>query len=242
MGLIRLQKYCSEHGLASRRKAEEYIQKGWVRVNGRVVTELGTKIDPAKDKVELLPEAEAAKKHFRYVLLNKPPGYVTNLPQGDEKEALELLAPDMKNLKPVGRLDKESEGLLLFTDDGVAVHRLTSPKFEHEKEYEVTVDKNISSGIISRYREGVVIQGQKALPVKVKKLQGRIYQFILKEGRNRQIRRMLGNFGYQVLKLKRVRLASLELGRLKPGQYRNLNARERDLLLKEASYSPSNPD
>ena len=132
---IRLQKYCSEQGIASRRKAEEYIKNGWIKVNGKVVTELGTKVDPGTDIVELCAQAKQEQKQYKYVLLYKPEGYVTNLPQEGERGAKELLPKKYRKLSPVGRLDKDSEGLLLFTNDGVVAHRLTSPKFDHEKEY-----------------------------------------------------------------------------------------------------------
>lgn len=230
MPKIRLQKYCSEKGLASRRKAEEYIKNGWIKVNGQVVTELGTKVDPEKDSVELCQEAKAEQKEFKYVLINKPVGYVTNLPQKGEKEACELLPNDLRKLNPVGRLDKDSEGLIFFTNDGVVAHRLTSPKFDHEKEYEVTVDKVISKEILEKYRKGIVILGEKTKPVKVTKLKGKIYKFILCEGKNRQIRRMVSNFGYKVIKLKRVKILNLVLGNLDPGQYSFLSEKERKKL------------
>jgi len=218
---IRLQKYCSEKGLASRRKAEEYIQKGWIKVNGEVVRELGIKIDPEKDKVELVPQAEKEKQSFKYVLLNKPVGYVTNLPKKGEKEAKDLLPPeDRKIVHAVGRLDKDSEGLLLFTNDGVLAHRLSSPKFEHEKEYEVTVDRKIADRAIKQYAKGITIGGLKTKPVIVSHLKGTTYRFILTEGKNRQIRRMLNNLGYKILKLKRLRIANYELRDLGLGEYR----------------------
>jgi len=219
MKKIRLQKYCSEQGIASRRKAEEYIKNGWIKVNGKIVTELGTKVDPETDTVELCAQAKQEQKQFKYVLLNKPEGYVTNLPKEGEKEAKDLLPKQYKGLSPVGRLDKDSEGLLLFTNDGVLAHRLTSPKFDHEKEYLVTVDKTISQEVLHKYHRGVVILGEKTKPVEVKKFKGTTYQFILREGKNRQIRRMLNNFGYRVLHLKRVRIANYKLGNLKPGEF-----------------------
>ncbi|OGC05552.1 hypothetical protein A3H38_05650 [candidate division WOR-1 bacterium RIFCSPLOWO2_02_FULL_46_20] len=228
---MRLQKYCSENGLASRRKAEEYIKKGWIKVNGRVVTELGTKIDPENDRVELCLKAKQEQQRFNYVLLNKPTGYVTNLPQSGEKEAKELLPANFRDLNPVGRLDKDSEGLLLFTNDGVVAHRLSSPAFEHDKEYEVTVDKPIASGVLAKYRRGLVILGEKTKPVEVIKLRGTTYTFILREGKNRQIRRMANKFHYRVLKLKRTRLWRLNLGNLKTGQHRSLSNKEREELL-----------
>ena len=230
MTIMRLQKYCSEQGIASRRKAEEYIKKGWLKVNGKVVTELGTKVDTKKDIIELCAKAKQEQKQFKYVLLNKPVGYVTNLPQHGEKQASDLLPKELKDLNPVGRLDKDSEGLILFTNDGVLAHRLSSPKFDHEKEYLVMVDKAISGSVLKKYQRGVVILGEQTKPVKVKQLRGKTYSFILREGKNRQIRRMLGNFGYTVRKLKRVRIVGLRLGQLKTGQYRELTQDEKALL------------
>ncbi|NQU17852.1 MAG: rRNA pseudouridine synthase [Candidatus Saganbacteria bacterium] len=215
---IRLQKYCSERGICSRRKAEEYIKKGWIKVNGKVVTELGTKVEN-KDIVELDPKAKAEQKEYLYVLLNKPVGYVTNLPNGDEKEAKELLPESIRDrVHAVGRLDKDSEGLLLFTNDGVAANRLSSPVYQHEKEYEVTVDRHISNDAIKQYAEGITILGLKTKPVEVKRIGGKTYQFILREGKNRQIRRMLNSLGYNVLKLKRVRISEFRLGDLGEGK------------------------
>jgi 23S rRNA pseudouridine2605 synthase/23S rRNA pseudouridine2604 synthase len=224
MPKIRLQKYCSEQGIASRRRAEEYIKKGWIKVNGQVVTELGTKVDPDHDHVELNDKAARQQEKFQYVILNKPVGYVTNLPQAGEKEAKDLLPAKFKNLHAVGRLDKDSEGLLLFTDDGVVAHRLSSPKFEHEKEYEVTVDQPISHEVLAKYQKGIDLSGEKLKPVMVRKIKGLTYQFILREGKNRQIRRMLNKFGYNVIKLKRVRISNLVLGRLKIGKHMMLTA------------------
>ena len=221
---IRLQKYCSERGICSRRKAEEYIKKGWIKVNGKVVTELGTKVEN-KDKVELTSEALAEQKKYLYVLLNKPVGYVTNLPQKGEREAKELLPESIRDIvHAVGRLDKDSEGLLLFTNDGVAANRLASPVYQHEKEYEVTVDRHITKDDIKKYAEGITIEalGIRTKPVEVKRMGGMTYQFILREGKNRQIRRMLNTLGYKVIKLKRVRIADFRLGDLGTGQFKNV--------------------
>ncbi len=183
------------------------------------MTELGTKVEN-KDKVELDPRAEAEQKEYLYVLLNKPVGYVTNLPQKGEKEAKELLPKDIRDkVHAVGRLDKDSEGLLLFTNDGVAANRLSSPLYQHEKEYEVTVDRHISNEAIKQYAAGITILGIKTKPVEVKRIGGMTYRFILREGKNRQIRRMLNSLGYNVVKLKRVRIAEYRLESLPIGKY-----------------------
>jgi pseudouridine synthase len=226
MPKIRLQKYCSEQGLASRRRAEEYIKNGWIKVNGQVVTELGVKVDPQIDVVEFSAKALKDQGKFQYILVNKPTGYVTNLPQAGEKEAKDLLPVRLNKLHAVGRLDKDSEGLLLFTDDGVVAHRLASPKFKHEKEYAVTVDQVISPDVLAKYRKGIVLAGEQLKPVEATKVKGTTYRFILREGKNRQIRRMLERFGYNVNQLKRVRIANLKLGELKPGKHRSLSREE----------------
>lgn len=229
---IRLQKYCSERGICSRRKAEEYIKKGWIKVNGEVVTELGTKVLNS-DIVELDPKAKVEQQEFIYVLLNKPVGYVSNLPKKGEKEAKELLPISIRDkVHVVGRLDKESEGLLLLTNDGVAANRLSSPIYHHEKEYEVTVDRHISNEDISQYAEGITIEGLRgfrAKPVVVKRITGKTYQFILREGKNRQIRRMLNSLGYMVFKLKRTRISSFLLKDLPIGKYKILSKDEVNL-------------
>ncbi|MFC1495957.1 pseudouridine synthase [Candidatus Margulisiibacteriota bacterium] len=157
-------------------------------------------------------------------MLNKPSGFVTNLPKEGEREASELLPKHLrKKLHAIGRMDKQSDGLLLFTDDGVLAHRLTSPKFDHEKEYIVKVDKEIEEWILERYRKGIVILGEKTKPVQVEKVEDKVYRFILREGKNRQIRRMLSNYQIRTLRLQRVRIANIKLDNLREGHYRTIN-------------------
>jgi 23S rRNA pseudouridine2604 synthase len=233
MDKIRIQKYCSERGLASRRETEEYLKNGWIKVNGVVVTEPGTKVDPENDVVEFLDEVKNIKKELKYIILNKPRGFVTNLPNEDEKEASTLLSPvDRSTVYAVGRLDKESEGFLFFTNDGVVANRLKSPDFEVEKEYQVITDREISPEVIKEYAKGFFLDGERLKPVKVKKHTERKYTFILTEGKNRQIRRMLEKSGYKVYSLKRLRIGIMSLKDLKPGTYRALAGREIDELKK----------
>ena len=233
MSKIRIQKYCSEQGLASRRQAEEFLQKGWIKVNGVIVTEPGKKIDPQKDRIEFLPSALNIKQTAKYLLLNKPRGLVTNLPQKGEIEANTLLSPvDRKEVSAVGRLDKESEGLLFWTNDGVIANRLKSPEFAIEKEYEVTVDRELTPPIIARCAKGLTLGTEKLKPVFIQKTGRHQYRFILTEGKNRQIRRMLNKFNYTVLKLKRVRIGILELKDLPVGKYRALSKKELAALKK----------
>ena len=131
--VIRLQKYLSHAGICSRRKGEELIEKGFIKVNGKVVTALGTKVDPKKDKIEVSDKLLKIKENYSYIILNKPKGIVTTCANHGEKTVLDLIKIN-KRIYPVGRLDKDSTGLLLLTDDGVVAYRLSHPKFEHEKE------------------------------------------------------------------------------------------------------------
>lgn len=233
MNKIRIQKYCSEKGLASRREAEEYLKNGWIKVNGVVVTEPGTKVDPENDVVEFLDEVKNLKRDSKYLILNKPRGFVTNLPGEDEKEAAILLSPiDRKSVYAVGRLDKESEGLLFFTNDGVVANRLKSPGFDVGKEYQVITDREISPEVIKEYSKGFFLDGERLKPVRVRQHTERKYTFMLTEGKNRQIRRMLEKSGYKVYSLKRMRIGIMELKDLKVGTYRALSKKETDELKK----------
>jgi len=148
-----------------------------------------------------------------------------------EKEAKQLLPKEYQDLAAVGRLDKDSTGLLLFTDDGVVANRLTNPKFDHEKEYLVSVNKPLLPKDIAQYEKGITILGEKAKPVKVKQIDHLIYSFTLTEGKNRQVRRMLKNLGYHVFGLKRIRIVNLLLADLKPGESRILQRQDLDKSL-----------
>lgn len=239
MNKIRIQKYCSQRGLASRRETEEYLKNGWIKVNGVVVTEPGTKVDPEKDIVEFLDEVKNLKKDFKYLILNKPRGFVTNLPNEDEKEAAILLSPvDRKSVYAVGRLDKESEGLLFLTNDGVVANRLKSPGFDVEKEYEVITDREISPEVIKEYLKGFYIDGIRLKPVKVRQHTERKYTFLLTEGKNRQIRKMLEKSGYKVYNLRRIRIGIMELKDLKVGTYRSLSGKEIEELKNFLNIKP----
>ncbi len=239
MNKIRIQKYCSQRGLASRRETEEYLKNGWIKVNGVVVTEPGTKVDPEKDIVEFLDEVKSLKKDFKYLILNKPRGFVTNLPNEDEKEAAILLSPvDRKSVYAVGRLDKESEGLLFLTNDGVVANRLKSPGFDVEKEYQVITDREISPEVIKEYLKGFYIDGTRLKPVKVRQHTERKYTFLLTEGKNRQIRKMLEKSGYKVYSLRRIRIGIMELKDLKVGTYRSLSGKEIEELKNFLNIKP----
>jgi 23S rRNA pseudouridine2605 synthase len=222
----RLQKIISQAGIASRRHAEELIVSGKVKVGGRVVRELGSKADPAKDKIEVNGKLIHLQKHL-YLMMNKPRRFMTtrNDPQ-KRKTVFDLLPADLKNMVwPIGRLDFSTEGLLLFTNDGELTQVLAHPSLEHEKEYEVVLDKELSEGRIEKLREGMELDGKKTAPANVR-VNGTTVFITIHEGWNRQVRRMFSAFGYTVRSIKRVRVGKLRLGGLQLGEYKMIERKE----------------
>jgi len=231
MPLMRLQKYLSSAGFCSRRKGEELIKDGLVRVNGIIVTELGTKVDPQNDRIEVNETLVKAGQKKIYIALNKPREYVTSCDHPGEKIVLKLVdIPE--RIYPVGRLDKDSTGLLLLTNDGRLHHRLSHPSFDHEKEYEVTVASHITDGALRSLEKGIPMMGTRTRPAKVKRLSKNRFRIVLKEGRNRQIRRMVRKVGGRVIGLKRIRISNIKLGKLSEGSWRYLGEKEKEGLLK----------
>jgi pseudouridine synthase len=228
---MRLQKFLSNAGVCSRRKGEELIKAGRVGVNGKRVSELGTKVDPDKDFVELDGQAVVLNSQPVYIVLNKPKDYVSSCYQKGHKTVLDLLDIS-ERVYPVGRLDKDSTGLLLLTNDGRLHYRLTHPSFDHEKEYEVTVAKALSAGVLRKLAQGLPLLGTKTRPARVNRISARRFLIVLQEGKNRQIRRMLQKVGNQVTDLKRIRIANIRLGKLPAGRWRHLSEKEKDRLLK----------
>jgi len=228
---MRLQKFLSMAGVCSRRHGEKYITNGDVKVNGNVVTQLGTKIDPKKDRVEVKGKYIEFKQDLVYIALNKPRGYVTSCKQPGDKIVLDLLDIS-KRVYPVGRLDKDSTGLLLLTNDGGLHHRLSHPSFDHEKEYEVTVVNSMTDRALLNMEQGMPIKGTKTRPAETKRISTKRFRIVLKEGKNRQIRRMVGKTGNSVTRLNRIRVANIRLGRLVLGNWRYLTEKEKDTLLK----------
>jgi 23S rRNA pseudouridine2605 synthase/23S rRNA pseudouridine2604 synthase len=221
-------------GFCSRRQGEQYIKAGIVRVNGVVVTELGSKVDPNTDRVEvngklIKPDAETV-----YIALHKPRGYVTSCQQNGDRIVLDLIDIPQR-VYPVGRLDKDSSGLLILTNDGRLHHRLLHPSFDHEKEYEVTVTHPIPVGALRGMARGLPLMGTKTRPVRIERISARRFRIVLKEGKNRQIRRMVRKVGNQVARLKRIRVSNIRLDKnLSEGSWRHLTERERQTLLKLA--------
>ena len=225
----RLQKILSARGVASRRKAEELIQEGQVTVNGEKAA-LGDTADPDRDKILISGQPLPPKQEFVYLLLNKPRGFVTTM--SDEKgrpTAVQLVADCGTRVYPVGRLDMDSEGLLLFTNDGEFANRMIHPRQELDKVYEVWVNR-YTPGAQRELAKPVVLDGYKIRPPKVELLstQGSTARFrvTIHEGRNRQIRRMCEALGLEVARLRRTSIGPLKLGMLKPGTYRDLTAEE----------------
>jgi pseudouridine synthase len=230
MALIRLQKFLSEAGICSRRKGEEYIKAGLVRVNHQVVTALGTKIDPEKDRVEFKGRLIEPEDRLVYIALNKPKGFVTSCRQPGDNIVLDLVdVPE--RIFPIGRLDKDSTGLLLLTNDGSLHHRLSHPSFDHEREYDVTVTKPIPDGALRTIAKGMPMMGTKTRPAKIDRVSSRRFRIVLKEGKNRQIRRMVRKVDHHVARLKRIRMANVKLGKLNEGAWRFLTETERKKLL-----------
>lgn len=226
MSMIRLQKILADAGIASRRKSEEYIKKGLVKVNGKIIKELGVKIDQDKDKIEFKGKIVKSKKEeYVYIILNKPAGYVSTCKKGKERGRIVLDLIEKKKmlrLWPIGRLDKDSEGLLILTNDGELTNKLTHPKFEKEKEYEVEVNNPLDKEFLIKMQRGVRINGYKTRPAKTNQIGKNKFKIIIKEGKKRQIRKMCEILEYKVVKLKRIRIGKLRLGNLKKGEWKVL--------------------
>lgn len=240
----RLQKYLASSGIASRRKAEEYILDGKIKVNGIVITELGTKVNPEQDKIEF--EGKEVKKQERkvYVLLNKPIDYVTTVKdQFNRNTVIELVKPvgDVK-LLPVGRLDMYTSGALILTNDGDFIYHVTHPKHEIEKTYTVTLRGKIQNEEVEKLRKGVTINEEEeeyiTKPAKVRILKideekniSRL-EITIHEGKNRQVRKMCEAVGRKVIALHRSKIGNITVKDLKIGQWRYLNTKEVEMLMK----------
>jgi pseudouridine synthase len=226
----RLQKIISQAGIASRRKAEELIAEGRVRVNGQVVTALGTKADLMRDHIKVDNKLIHAPKNLLYIALNKPHSVVTTLSDPEERKTVaEFLRGVKERVYPVGRLDYASEGLLLFTNDGEFANRIMSKRFNIVKTYVVKGTGMLTEKQLAEFRSGVPLDGRRTKPANIKvlsKSENPWYEIQLTEGRQNQIRNMFRHFGFYVEKLKRVKIGFLELATLRPGQYRHLTPAE----------------
>jgi 23S rRNA pseudouridine2604 synthase len=243
---VRLSKRMAELGLASRREADEWIARGWVRVDGRVVAELGSRVDPAA-RITLDPRARRAQAGLVTALVHKPVGYVSGQAEDGYRPARVLVTPDrqwrddrsgvrfqpqhLKSLVPAGRLDIDSTGLLVLTQDGRIARQLIGEDTSIEKEYLVRVATRgaapFAEGSLALLRHGLELDGRPLKPARVERINAEQLRFVLNEGRKRQIRRMCEAVGLDVLGLKRVRIGAVALGALPAGQWRYLRADER---------------
>ena len=234
---IRLQKYLAEAGIASRRKAEELIQQGKVKVNNVIVTELGTKINPEKDKIEYDGKTITREDEKVYILLNKPIGYVTTAKDQFNRDSVLDLVKVKQRIVPVGRLDMYTSGALLLTNDGDFVYQVTHPKHGIEKTYTVTLKGMITKTTIEMLKKGVKIEDYITRPAKVRilkieedKNQSRL-EITIHEGKNRQIRKMCEAVGHRVLALHRSKIAGIGVKELPLGKWRYLSENEINQIL-----------
>ncbi len=231
MELVRLNKYLKDMDICSRRKADEFIEKGFVKVNGVIIQEMGYKIDPAKDKVELLPALQQEKAQFSYIVLNKPKGYVCSKSRHDGKPIFDLL-PEIDGLTYAGRLDKDSHGLVILSNDGKFVYKVFGAEFEKEKEYVVRVNLPLTEDYLTRQANGsIILDGKKLRPAKVRQIGKNVYIITLTEGVNRQIRRMAEVLGYKVVDLKRIRIANVSDHNLPIANWRYLTKTEIQFIM-----------
>ena len=241
--LVRLQKMLADCGVASRRKSEELIAAGRVRVNGRVA-QIGDKVDPQNDKVYVGKRrvTGTARPKLRYIMLNKPRGVLTTMSDDRGRKCVADLIKDIdERLYPVGRLDRDSEGMLLMTNDGEFANHVMHPKKHVNKVYRVTVRPNINDVQVSKLESGVVIDGRKTAPAQVRVVsreeERSVLEIVIRESRNRQIRKMCDAVGLEVARLKRTAIGGVKLGGLRSGMYRDLT----DIEVRKL-YADPNPN
>lgn len=234
---IRLQKYLAQAGIASRRKAEEWIRQGKIKINHQIVTELGTKVIPGKDEIEYEGKLITMQKEDIYILLNKPIGYVTTAKDQFNRDSVLDLVKVKQRIVPVGRLDMYTSGALILTNDGNFVYQVTHPKHEIEKTYTVTIKGIVQKEEVEQLKKGVNIEGYTTSPAKVKilktdtsKNQSRL-EVTIHEGKNRQIRKMCEAVGHKVVALHRSKIAGIEVKDLPLGRWRYLTKKEVDKIL-----------
>ncbi len=227
---VRLQKVLADAGVASRRHAEELIRAGRVTLNGKMIRAMGVKVDPERDRIAVDGRPLYTPSEHTYLMLHKPRHVITTVSDPQGRPTVIDYIPRDKRLFPVGRLDTNSEGLVLLTDDGELANRLMHPRYEHEKEYRVLIEGRPSNDALEKLRAGVPLEEARTAPALIRveeHVQGDTWlRIVLREGRKRQIRRMVEAVGHRVERLIRVRLGPLELGDLPPGQWRPLTARE----------------
>lgn len=220
---IRINRYLYLKNYCSRRQADILIEKGLIKINGNTAI-IGQKVEQG-DLVTVANSVKNLDKKYQYYIFNKPLGVVSHNPQRGEKSVTDFFPPNLK-LAPIGRLDKNSTGLMLLTDDGRITDKMLNPKYFHEKEYEVRVEKDLKESFKRKMEKGVNIEGYKTKPAKVKITGPKTFKIILTEGKKHQIRRMCANLGYTVISLKRIRILNLKATGLKPGEKRKITQQE----------------
>ena len=232
---MRINKYISEAGKASRRGADKLITEGRVTINGKIA-KIGDQVNPGDDvKVSGAPVRVA--RNNVYIALNKPVGITSTTEKGVKGNIVDLVNHPLRIFN-IGRLDKDSDGLILLTNDGDIVNEILRAENQHEKEYIVTVDRPISEDFLKHMSEGVKILGTKTLPCKVEQVSKYVFQITLTQGLNRQIRRMCEALGYEVYRLQRTRIMNIQLGNLPVGQWRDLSKKEKTRLFQDLDYEP----
>lgn len=232
---MRINKYISESGKTSRRGADKLISEGRVTINGKPA-KIGSQVEPGDDVLVNGAPVRLAPNYV-YIALNKPVGITSTTEKGVKGNIVDLVNHPLRIFN-IGRLDKDSDGLILLTNDGDIVNEILRAENKHEKEYIVSVDKPITPEFLKRMSEGVKILDTVTLPCEVRQLSKFDFQIILTQGLNRQIRRMCAELGYEVFRLQRTRIMNIHLGNLPPGQWRDLSKKERTRLFSELNYEP----
>lgn len=222
---MRLNRYIAQAGICSRRKADNLIARGSIKINGKTVNSLGIEVDETNDLVECDGKLIKPQEKKIYLALNKPIGYISSSSSAQGKSILNLISLK-ERVYPVGRLDKDSRGLILLTNDGEFAYKLTQAKFNHEKEYEVTLNRQLRPIDKKKLEEDMILGSEVVKGVKVGRIIGSKVNLILQEGVNRQIRRMMEKIGYEVEDLRRVRIGKFRLGNLPEGKYKEIKLSE----------------
>ena len=232
--MMRLNKFLAQSGVASRRKCDDFIVAGRVKVNGKIVQKLGVRIDEEADEIKFDDKQVNLPVNYKYLILNKPVGYITTASDEFNRRTVLDLIPLEDRVFPVGRLDYDTAGLLLLTNDGEMSNQLIHPRYKIEKTYHVLLDKLIKPIALHHLKQGVELDGKKTAPCKIQQIRAvdncSLLEVRIHEGRNRQIRRMFESFDYQVEDLDRIAFGPLTLAGLKRGEWRHLTKTELDEL------------
>ena len=231
--IMRINKFLAETGITSRRGADQWIEAGRITINGELAT-VGSKVEES-DTVCVDGKPVTREQQHVYIVLNKPVGITSTTEKHIKGNVVDFINHPLR-IFHIGRLDKDSEGLLLMTNDGDIVNEILRAENQHEKEYVVQVDKPITDDFLRRMASGVNILDTTTLPCKVEKVSSNVFKIILQQGLNRQIRRMCSALGYSVKRLQRIRIMNIEIGNLKVGQWRDLTDQERTQLFKLLNY------